>query len=511
LPGAKGERARNGNNGRDGNAGLPGSPGTAGEKGDAGIPGSPGVGTPGEAGRPGLPGQVGQKGETGRAGNAGTAGPPGANGAVGAEGRAGQQGMKGDRGLAGSPGNSGEVGSAGAAGAAGNSGTAGLRGNPGPPGSNGNPGNNGIPGEKGDLGRAGNDGRDGNPGTAGLPGRQGDRGADGRATTGASGTKGDVGIKGSNGMRGDTGSRGIPGIKGVSGPPGIAGTGVKGAKGGKGERGRAGAPGEAAQSIQLNPYIVAFHSQKNVAPKCFDGMTELWTGYSFMFVDADSKSKWSQDLGKSGSCIPEFYPGFYSQCSIDNCYSAAEAHKTTWLATAPEYLTDDHADRLPRGKLKLASSRRDELLSYISRCVVCDTIFKMVVVHSMTNQIPDCPDGFVTAASPNRFIPSAVQSNEWVGYSFWEVSLDNYAIGVITDQPASCLLYYSPTAVAECDVEGCKLKSSDQKSSWIMDTTKDLAEETENRRVFSAARDYVSRCRVCHRPEATKIVYKDLS
>lgn len=46
-----------------------------------------------------------------------------------------------------------------------------------------------------------------------------------------------------------------------------------------------GAPGEAAQSIQLNPYIVAFHSQKNVAPKCFDGMTELWTGYSFMFVD----------------------------------------------------------------------------------------------------------------------------------------------------------------------------------------------------------------------------------
>ena len=33
-----------------------------------------------------------------------------------------------------------------------------------------------------------------------------------------------------------------------------------------------GAPGEAAQSIQLNPYIIAFHSQKNVAPKCFDGM-----------------------------------------------------------------------------------------------------------------------------------------------------------------------------------------------------------------------------------------------
>ena len=39
---------------------------------------------------------------------------------------------------------------------------------------------------------------------------------------------------------------------------------------------------------------------------------------------------------------------------------------------------------------------------------------------------------YVSAASPNRFIPSATQSQDWVGYSFWEVSLDNYAIGVIT-------------------------------------------------------------------------------
>merc|ERR1712078_730989 len=100
-----------------------------------------------------------------------------------------------------------------------------------------------------------------------------------------------------------------------------------------------------------------------------------------MFVDADSKSKWSQDLGKPGSCIPEFYPGFFTQCTIDTCYSANEGHKTTWLATAPEFLTDDSSRRLPRGKLKM-SSRREELLNLISRCVVCDTIFKMVVVHS---------------------------------------------------------------------------------------------------------------------------------
>ena len=44
------------------------------------------------------------------------------------------------------------------------------------------------------------------------------------------------------------------------------------------------------------------------------------------------------------------------------------------------------------GKLKM-STRRDELLNLISRCVVCDTIFKMVVVHSMTNVVPDCPEG----------------------------------------------------------------------------------------------------------------------
>ena len=52
-----------------------------------------------------------------------------------------------------------------------------------------------------------------------------------------------------------------------------------------GDQGPPGFPGQPGESIQLNPYIVAFHSQRTEYPKCLDGMTELWRGYSFMFID----------------------------------------------------------------------------------------------------------------------------------------------------------------------------------------------------------------------------------
>ena len=46
-----------------------------------------------------------------------------------------------------------------------------------------------------------------------------------------------------------------------------------------------GPPGSSAEGIQLNPYIVAFHSQTTDVPICPRGMTKLWDGFSFMFID----------------------------------------------------------------------------------------------------------------------------------------------------------------------------------------------------------------------------------
>merc|ERR1712096_323711 len=129
----------------------------------------------------------------------------------------------------------------------------------------------------------------------------GSNGTPGRSIPGAAGTPGQGGARGERGPRGPAGPQGVGGIKGVPGEPGESVEVPRGPRGPPGPAGAPGVPGEAAQNIQLNPYIVAFHSQKNQAPECLPGMTKLWEGYSFMFVDADSKNKWSQNLGDAGS------------------------------------------------------------------------------------------------------------------------------------------------------------------------------------------------------------------
>ena len=57
----------------------------------------------------------------------------------------------------------------------------------------------------------------------------------------------------------------MAGIKGIQGERGAPGAGTQGESGRPGFPGRPGAPGMAGNAIQLNPYIVAFHSQTNQA------------------------------------------------------------------------------------------------------------------------------------------------------------------------------------------------------------------------------------------------------
>jgi len=257
----------------------------------------------------------------------------------------------------------------------------------------------------------------------------------------------------------------------------------------------------------LNPYIVAFHSQTNEYPSCMEGMTELWKGYSFMFIDAGADSKFNQQLGDAGSCMENFFPGFYGMCDGMECKAGNEDHKTVWLATAM------FGAEGPTRKLTM-KRREVELKNHISRCVVCDTIFKLQTVHSYTSKVPECPDRYVPVASPNRDIAAQnaqhlQDPNLWIGFSFWEVSVDNYAIGIQTEQPASCLLYYEPLLMASCDVEGCRLESDSSHAFWIQDTARIAKEKADNNGVlqndmppFQETKEYVSRCVVCRRPEA---------
>merc|ERR1711988_860031 len=222
-------------------------------------------------------------------------------------------------------------------------------------------------GAKGSMGAAGNPGADGSPGNDGAPGAP--------AIPGPPGPTGRAGTPGAAGLKGDTGVQGIAGIKGIRGPPGPSMSIDDCPLGAKGSKGEPGIPGKAAENIQLNPYIVAFHSQKNQPPKCLEGMTELWTGYSFMFVDAGSDAnKWSQNLGVAGSCMRAFRKEFFSECSSEECFRYPESHRTNWLAIAAEPGETDFVDRsLPRRRFKSKS----DIDKYLSRCVVCETIFKL--------------------------------------------------------------------------------------------------------------------------------------
>jgi len=146
-------------------------------------------------------------------------------------------------------------------------------------------------------------------------------------------------------------------------------------------------------------------------------------------------------------------------------------------------------------------------MNYISRCVVCESVFKLVVVHSMNSTIPSCPADYEVVDNPSRNLPSVVNSQltsrKWEGYSFWQFSQDYFGLGVNSEQPASCLMYFSPTAIARCDVEGCNIEMNDStRNFWYMNVQRGENEDYDDYKEFFDSKNYISRCTVCRRPEA---------
>lgn len=77
-----------------------------------------------------------------------------------------------------------------------------------------------------------------------------------------------------------------------SSPPSPA-LSLSGAPGKKGPFGRAGVPG---QSVRVG-YTLVKHSQSEQVPLCPVGMSQLWVGYSLLFVEGQEKAH-NQDLGE---------------------------------------------------------------------------------------------------------------------------------------------------------------------------------------------------------------------
>jgi collagen type IV alpha len=385
-------------------------------------------------GLPGVPGMPGLKGMPGQPGGSGNPGLPGRRGEPGTPGLPGFGTRKGEQGDAGLPGADGYPGIPGPKGESVfiqpliSDGAKGERGDRGYPGAPGLPGTSSYPGSKG------------YPGQVGLPGRAGN--------PGSLGGRGPVGDFGAAGLPGSHGAPGAPGAHGRPGPAGDAGDGS---------------------------FIFVRHSQDTTTPQCPQQTTKLQDdGYSFMGMQGDTYAA-HQDLGNSGSCLRRFSAMPFLFCDIGNaCHYASRNDYSYWLSTNEPMSSS------------MSPFEAREIPKHLSRCVVCESPTPVFAVHSQSQRVPTCPDGY---------------DQLWTGYSFVFTSAD----GGRGDQqslqsPGSCLEKYHDRPYFHCkDHSHCNYYPN--MMTFYLATLDDTTgfEKTKLRTLKAGTqRQYVSRCAVCH-------------
>uniref|UniRef100_A0A670JKZ5 Collagen IV NC1 domain-containing protein n=1 Tax=Podarcis muralis TaxID=64176 RepID=A0A670JKZ5_PODMU len=350
------------------------------------------------------------------------------------------EGPKGDRGEPGQRGSSGENGADGLPGKPGLKGSRGDKGSPGPTGppgcpgqlgEPGLPGKPGIPGEKVAKGDPGFPGLDipGFPGPFGLPGLPGPQGDEG-----SPGIKGQPGRPGVPGSMGDQGPIGPPGLPGQPGLPGKPGAIIAGQKGNRGP------PGPDGKPVKRG-FIFSRHSQSTEIPSCPSGTSQIYSGYSLLFVQGNEQAH-GQDLGSAGSCLQRFTTMPFLLCNPSNvCRFASRNDYSYWLSTA---------EPMP---LDMAPISGKALEPYISRCTVCEVPAVMIAVHSQTTSVPPCPQGWQSV---------------WKGYSFvMYTGAGSEASGQALASPGSCLEKFHAIPFIECHGRGTCNYYSNSYSFWL--------------------------------------------
>nr|KAG5693532.1 hypothetical protein BaRGS_019858 [Batillaria attramentaria] len=73
--------------------------------------------------------------------------------------------------------------------------------------------------------------------------------------------------------------------------------------------------------------------QSTEVPSCPLGQTQLWDGYSLLYIEGNEKSH-HQDLGWAGSCLPRFSTMPFLFCNMNNvCNYASRNDRSYWLST----------------------------------------------------------------------------------------------------------------------------------------------------------------------------------
>ena len=84
----------------------------------------------------------------------------------------------------------------------------------------------------------------------------------------------------------------------------------------------------------------------------------------------------------------------FMMCNINNvCHYASRSDTSYWLST--------------NAPMPMMPVDETEIVPYISRCIVCEASANVIVVHSQTLVIPECPFGWTSI---------------WIGYSFLKVN-----------------------------------------------------------------------------------------
>jgi integrin beta 8 len=197
--------------------------------------------------------------------------------------------------------------------------------------------------------------------------------------------------------------------------------------------------------------------------------------FFFLFFSLYSSNKNLLSLGGSGSCLRRFSAMPFLFCDIGNsCHYASRNDYSYWLSTNEPM-----------------SSRMDpfgasDIPNHLSRCVVCESPTPVFAIHSQSDRVPTCPDGYDLL---------------WTGYSFVFTSAD----GGRGDQqslqsPGSCLEKFHDRPYFHCkDHSHCNYYPN-MMTFYLATLDKSTGFEKPKLLTLKPGeqRQHVSRCAVCH-------------
>ncbi|UYV71298.1 let-2 [Cordylochernes scorpioides] len=110
--------------------------------------------------------------------------------------------------------------------------------------------------------------------------------------------------------------------------------------------------------------VMAVHSQEHTNPRCPDGWSPLWFGYSFAMHTAAGAEGGGQALSSPGSCLEHFRTTPFIECNgaRGRCHFYADKF-SFWLTTIE---SEQMFERPVSSTLK-----NNAVLKYVSRCAVC--------------------------------------------------------------------------------------------------------------------------------------------